>query len=213
MDTTPWNSAGRIGGYLLRKKNLVRQVGACFAPAVGSLLSDLCTELRASRPDASDAMLVEMFLSNVGIDDEVMTACLAINENYLEHFGIGIQDHRLDVLSHDVAVTLRFRMANRLLHVVSRRFEESVHFLVQAKLGQGATVEEIVLVGAELLEMVDLENLTTVLGEYWEDSRLCDPGNGAAGAHLATLGGPFDPPGMASDWVTAVTLDAKLKCS
>lgn len=167
MDGTD-GDGDRINRYLLRKKSLIEGFGVAFASLTGALVDDLCRELRKYRADVPDAMLVEMFLSDIGIEEEGMEAGFAVNQRYLEHYGLGIHSHCLEPCGEGVIVTLQFTLAYDLLRRVSDELGAWMDLLVQARLHSWQKdIQDVELRDAVLLELADLENLVALLRRHW----------------------------------------------
>lgn len=162
----------RINDYLREKKRLAAQATEAFLPAIRALVGDLCIELGKCRPQTPDAVLIEMFLSDVGIDDEARAACLEIDEYYREHIGLGLLDHHLDVVGHDVIVTLRLEVAGSLRQLVHDTLGEALPLLLRVTLHSAQPgFSAASLVDAENLDLQDLSPLCAAIARYWKQHR------------------------------------------
>ncbi len=158
----------RISGYLRRKRELMSQLKKGFAPLVHALLRDLCADLRRCRPGVADAMLVEMFFSGVGIEDETRSRCGTICRHYSDDLGLGIREHHLQLTGDDCIVTLELELQNALSQVVTDCLGEPVPVTLRVQLHSADNaVQDIELVNLEKLELADLEALNTALTDHW----------------------------------------------
>jgi len=160
--------ARRICDYLQRKQELVEQASHAFAPVVEAFLGDLCADLRQCRPQVPDALLLEMFLSGVGIEDETRSRCIETCRRYSEICGLGIRQHFLQVEGDDATVTLDFEMLNALRRRIAESLGEHVPVMLRVQLHSSDDgIRDITLVNADRLELVDLESLCGALAGYW----------------------------------------------
>ena len=160
--------AARIAGYLSRKRELTAHLREGFAPLVHALLRDLCADLRRCRPGVADAMLIEMYFSGVGIEDETRSRCGSVCRRYSDELGLGIREHHLQLTGDDCIVTLELELQNSLSQVVTDCLGEPVPVTLRVQLHSAENaVQDIELVNLEKLELADLESLNAALVDYW----------------------------------------------
>lgn len=158
----------RIAGYLRRKRELMAHLRRGFVPLVQALLRDLCADLRRCRPGVADAMLVEMYFSGVGIEDETRSRCGSICRHYSDDLGLGIREHHLQLTGDDCIVTLELELQNMLSKVVTDCLGEPVPVILRVQLHSADNAaQDIELVNLEKLELADLEALNSALADYW----------------------------------------------
>lgn len=167
-NSSPAPHAQRISDYLQRKQRLIDQANAGFAPVVRAFLSDLCADLRQCRPHMADALLVEMFLSGVGIEDETTARGQATCQHYREYFGLAVRRHDVRLSGDDATVTLELGMHNALHRVIAESLGEAVPLTLRVRLTSADNdAHDIALVDAGRLDLADLEPLCAALNGYW----------------------------------------------
>ena len=158
----------RISGYMRRKRKLMAQLKLGFAAIIHALLRDLCADLRRCRPGVADAMLIEMYFSGVGIEDETRTLCATTCQRYSDDFGLGIRSHHLQLRGDDCIVTLELELRNVLSRLVTECLGEPLPVSLRVQLHSADNVvQDIELVNVGKLELADLESLNAALTDYW----------------------------------------------